>query len=137
MFGIIRRPVLDKTNLLANFVSSDRALLAELALLGRFRAHPSRLFKKRFHAQVSYALSQRELKAFLSTADKAYSRRSRQLQAFFTAPAGKPIGPVDRAQCTGMVAVHCLKIFGQVLTIKDARNAAQARVWRQKDRIAT
>ena len=137
MFGIIRRPILDQTNLLGNFVSSDRALLAELALLGRFQACSERLFMKRFHREVSWALNQRELRSFLCTADQAYSRRARQLQAFFTAPSKKPIGTVDRVICTGMVAFHCLNIFGQVLTMKDARNAAKARVWRQKDRIAT
>lgn len=133
VFGVVRRPILGQTNLLANFVSSDRALLAELALLGRFQACGERLFMKRFHRQVSWALNQRELRSFLSTADKAYSRRARQLRAFFAAPANKPIGTAEKAVCTGMVALHCLKIFGQALTMKDARVAVQGRVWRQRD----
>jgi len=131
MFGVIRRPALDKTCLLENFVSSDRALLAELALLGRFQACEERLFKKRFHRQVSWALNQHELRDFLSTADKAYSRRARQVRAFFGAPSDKPISGVERVVCNGMVALHCLKVFGQALTMKDARNAARAVVWRQ------
>jgi glycosyltransferase involved in cell wall biosynthesis len=137
MFGVVRRPVLDQTNLLANFVSSDRALLAELALLGRFEACGERLFMKRFHRQVSWALNQRELRSFLSTTDKAYSRRARQLRAFFAAPANKPIGTAEKAVCTGMVALHCLKVFGQALTMKDARTALQGRVWRQKGQVPT
>jgi glycosyltransferase involved in cell wall biosynthesis len=137
MFGVIRRPILKQTNLLSNFVSSDRALLAELALLGRFQACGERLFSKRFHGQSSWALNQCELRSFLSTADKRYSRRARQLQAFFAAPANKPIGTVEKAVCTGMVALHCLKVFGQALTMKDARTAVQGRVWRQKDQIPT
>lgn len=135
VFGVIRRPILDKTNLLANFVSSDRALLTELALLGRFQTCGERLMLKRFHRQGSWALNQRELRSFLSTADKAYSRRARQLRAFFAAPTNKPIGPAEKAVCTGMVALHCLKIFGQTLTMKDARTAAQGRVWRQRDQF--
>jgi hypothetical protein len=133
MFGVIRRPILDQTGLLENFVSSDRVLLAELAMLGRFQASREHLFMKRFHRNVSWALNQRELRSFLSTGDKEYSRRARQLRAFFMAPSKKPIGTVDKAVCTGMVALHCLKVFGQVLTMKDARNAMQARLWRQKD----
>ena len=131
MFGVIRRPALEKTNLLENFVSSDRVLLAELALLGRFQACDQRLFKKRFHRQVTWTLDQQELKDFLSTADKAYSRRSRQVRAFLGAPWGKPITGAEKLACTGVVALHCAKVFGQALTMKDARNAAKARVWRQ------
>ena len=38
MFGVIRRASLQQTRLHRNFVGSDRALLVELALLGRFRS---------------------------------------------------------------------------------------------------
>jgi len=131
MFGVIRRPMLQKTRLLENFVSSDRAFLAELALLGRFETCEERLFKKRFHRQVSWALNQHELRDYLSTADKTYSRRARQVRAFFGAPSGKPISGVERMVCNGMVALHCLRVFGQALTMKDARNAARAVAWRQ------
>jgi glycosyltransferase involved in cell wall biosynthesis len=137
IFGVIRRPILDQTDLLANFVSSDRVLLAELAMLGRFQTCNERLFMKRFHRNVSWVLNQRELRSYLSTGDKKYSRRARQLRAFFRAPSNKPIGTVAKAVCTGMVALHCLKVFGQVLTMKDARNVVQARLWRQKDQIPT
>lgn len=135
MFGVIRRPMLERTHLMANFVSSDRALLAELALLGRFESCEERLFRKRFHRQVSYALDQNELRSFLSTEDTSYSRRARQVRAFFSAPVNKPIGAADRIVCNGMVAVHCLKVLGHALTLKDARNAAHARVWRQESAV--
>jgi hypothetical protein len=44
MFAVIRREALRQTRLLPNFAGSDRAMLAELALLGRFRSVPERLF---------------------------------------------------------------------------------------------
>ena len=50
MFGVVRREILQQTSLLPNFAGSDRAMLAELALLGRFRSVPERLFLERFHA---------------------------------------------------------------------------------------
>jgi hypothetical protein len=105
-------------------------MLAELALLGRFKSAPQRLFLKRFHAGVSWALDQAELKGFLSTDGKAYSRRARQIRAYFSVPAGKPVGVATKSACTGLVAVHCVKTLIHALTRKDTRNAVQGKVWR-------
>ena len=132
MFGVIRREALRQTRLLPNFAGSDRAMLAELALLGRFRSVPERLYLKRFHGAASWALDKRELKSFLSTDGRSYSRRARQIKAYFGAPSGKPVGTVTKAMCTALVAAHCVKTTAQALARKDARSAAQARVWRSK-----
>ena len=110
MFGVVRREILRQTSLLPNFAGSDRAMLAELALLGRFRCANERLFLKRFHANVSWALDQKELKGFLSTDGKRYSRRLRQIRAFFGAPRGKPIGVVSKSLCFMLVAAHSAKV---------------------------
>jgi glycosyltransferase involved in cell wall biosynthesis len=131
-FGVIRRLALQQTRLQANFVTSDRVMLAELALLGRFRSNPERLFLKRLHPDVSWALSREELKGYLSTDDVAYSRRARQLEAYFSTPRGKPIGTLDKLVCTAMVAAHCVKIAAQSLTGKEARTTAQKSVWRRQ-----
>jgi glycosyltransferase involved in cell wall biosynthesis len=135
MFGLMRREALSQTQLILNFAGSDRAMLAELALLGRFQAIPEILFKKRFHEDVSWALNQAELKSFISTDGKAYSRRARQLHAFFSAASGKPIGLGTKATCTAMVGVHSATIALQALRRKEARNAAQGSVWRNKDAV--
>jgi glycosyltransferase involved in cell wall biosynthesis len=139
MFGVVRREALLQTRLLPNFAGSDRAMLAELALLGRFRSVRERLFFKRFHSGVSWALDQRELKGFLSPDGKAYSRRRRQIDAYFSAPAGKPVGLATKSACAALVAVHCVKTAMQALARKDARNAVYGNVWRGKmgDRIAS
>jgi hypothetical protein len=55
------------------------------------------LFLKRVHAKASSALNDKELKGFLSTDGKRYSRRLRQIKAFFGAPRGKPIGVVSKS----------------------------------------
>jgi glycosyltransferase involved in cell wall biosynthesis len=132
MFGVIRREALKRTKLLPNFAGSDRVMLAELALLGRFRAVPESLFMKRFHASASWALNQRELKTFLSTDGKAYFRRTRQLRAYFSAPVGKPIKPISKATCFALVAAHCVKVATQSIARKEARNAHLGSVWRRK-----
>src|SRR5262249_59573441 len=92
IFGVIRREALRRKKLQANFRGSDRAMLAELALLGRFRAVPERLFLKRLHAGASSALDPPEVKSFLSTDETSYSMRARQIRAYFGAPSGKPVG---------------------------------------------
>ena len=124
MFGVVRREILQQTSLLPNFAGSDRAMLAELALLGRFRCANERLFLKRFHADVSWALSQKELKGFLSTDGKPYSRRLRQIKAFFGAPRGKPIGVVSKSMCVMLVAAHSARVVVQHARRGDPRRAA-------------
>ena len=61
MFGVMRREMLQKTRLVPNFAGGDRAMLAELALLGRFHCANEVLFSKRFHEKVSWSLNQKEL----------------------------------------------------------------------------
>jgi glycosyltransferase involved in cell wall biosynthesis len=130
MFGVIRRQHLKQTRLHGNFYSSDRVLLTELALLGRFRSSPERLFLKRLHPNVSWTLNQEELKSYLSASGKAYSRRTRQLKAHFSAPRGKPIRTIDKFLCTMMVAAHCVRVAARLVTGEEARKTAQKSVWR-------
>lgn len=54
-FGLIRREVLAKTRLHLLHPGSDRLLLAELSLRGRFVQIPEYLFKRRVHAERSIA----------------------------------------------------------------------------------
>ncbi|MCA6114374.1 glycosyltransferase [Bradyrhizobium sp. WSM 1738] len=129
MFGVVRRDILKQTSLLPNFAGSDRAMLAELALLGRFRCANERLFLKRFHANVSAALDLKELRGFLSTDGKRYSRRLRQIKAFFGAPIGKPIGIVSKSVCLMLVAAHSAKITVQSIGQNDPRMAARGYGW--------
>jgi glycosyltransferase involved in cell wall biosynthesis len=129
MFGVIRREILQRTSLLPNFAGSDRAMLAELALLGRFRCVDERLFLKRFHANVSAVLDLHELRGFLSTDGKRYSRRLRQIKAYFGAPMGKPIGIVSKSVCLVLVAAHSAKITVQSIGQNDPRMAAHGYGW--------
>jgi len=129
MFGVVRREILQQTSLLPNFAGSDRAMLAELALLGRFRCANEQLFLKRFHANVSAALDHKELKGFLSTDGKRYSRRLRQIKAFFGAPRGKPIGVVSKLVCLVLVAAHSAKTTVQLIGESDPRRAAHGYGW--------
>jgi len=54
IYGLVRTEVLRRTELLRNYTDSDRVLLCELALRGRFLQLPEALFYKRFHAGNQY-----------------------------------------------------------------------------------
>jgi hypothetical protein len=129
-FGVMRREALLKTRLLPNFAGSDRVMLGELALLGRFKSSPEPLFLRRLCPYGSWTLSREALKGYLSTNGESYSRRARQVEAYFSAPRGKPISPLEKLLCTTMVAAHCVKIAGRALSRKDARDAKERSAWR-------
>ena len=135
-FGVIRRQALQQTRLLPNFAGNDRVMLAELALLGRFQSSPEQLFLRRMYPNGSWTLSNEELKGYLCTDGEAYSQRARQVEAYFSAPRGKPIGTLDKLVCTMMVAAHCVRIGAQALTRKEARNAAQRSAWRLRVEVS-
>lgn len=60
VFGVIRRDALQQTPLIGNYVGSDRVLLCELALHGKFFEAPEFLFSRRRHSGTSCDLSERE-----------------------------------------------------------------------------
>jgi glycosyltransferase involved in cell wall biosynthesis len=130
MFGVMRRDLLARTRLIPTFSGGDRAMLAELALLGRFRCSSDALFSKRFHEDASCHLSEKEILGWLSTDGRAYSRRVRQLEAYFSTPRGKPVPLITKMGCVGLVAVHCMKTAVEAAGGRDRRRAAQGLAWR-------
>jgi glycosyltransferase involved in cell wall biosynthesis len=129
MFGVVRREALRKTSLLPDFVGGNRAMLAELALLGRFRCANEPLFLTRFHANVSSALEHMEVATFRSTNDKRLSRRMRQIKAFFGAPKGKPIDVLSKSACLALVTAHGVKVVARLVAQDDPRTAAGDYGW--------
>lgn len=53
VFGVVRTDVLRTTGMIRPYLSSDVALLAELAALGQFHEVPQQLFRRRIHAESS------------------------------------------------------------------------------------
>lgn len=60
IFGLMRRDVLGQTALHGGFAESDRVLLAEMVLRGRFRLVPEYLYTRRFHHVKTSLLDVRE-----------------------------------------------------------------------------
>jgi len=54
VFGVMRRSVLAQTRLIGKYTGSDRPLLSELSLLGKFYEVPEQLFFYRFHEAQSW-----------------------------------------------------------------------------------
>lgn len=54
VFGLVRADVLRMTRLIDNYASSDRPLLGELCLRGRFYEIPEHLFFKRVHPEAHW-----------------------------------------------------------------------------------
>ena len=115
MFGVIRRAALDRTRLSQDLPSSDRPLLAELALLGRFKHVREPLFFKRFHSRMTMSLSEREVAAYVSGAGAGYSKRGRQLQVYLAASEGKPVGFGTKLACRGIVLAYGIHVGLRVL----------------------
>lgn len=59
VFGLMRRDVLGRTRLIGKYAGSDRPLLSELSLLGKFYEVPEHLFFYRFHEAQSWAATSR------------------------------------------------------------------------------
>jgi glycosyltransferase involved in cell wall biosynthesis len=81
VFGLMRLTVLRRTKLILSYTDSDRTLLAELALHGRFHEVPEVLFYHRMHQGMS---------------TKVFANWSERVSWFDPARAGKPAFPLCR-----------------------------------------
>ncbi len=112
VFGVFRARELGKTSLIANFVGSDRCLLAEASLLGRMRRLPEFLFFHRFHANASTVAHKdfRRQMEWFDTSKKVkiclpYWRYGRE---FFRIARKAQLRPADRALCfLHILSWHC------------------------------
>ena len=57
MYGVMRRPLMDKTSLFKSYYGSDKVFLAEMALLGKFYHVREKLFMKRYHTEMSASMT--------------------------------------------------------------------------------
>lgn len=73
IFGLFRRNLLAKTTLHRPYYSSDKALLAEMALLGRIGFVPAAIFFNREHKQRSINLTKSERSAWQNGTKSRYA----------------------------------------------------------------
>jgi glycosyltransferase involved in cell wall biosynthesis len=103
-FGLTRTDVLHKTCLHGDYADSDRVLLAELLLYGRFHCVPEYLFFRRAHAGQSTSIaSNRQSRTVWfnpGKRGKLIFPHFRQLGEYLGAIMRAPIAFRDRAWCT-------------------------------------
>ena len=103
--GLIRTDVLRKTAKLRSYFGSDRALLVELALYGRFHEVQEPLFLKRDHGSTSLNLPEHEKQRWIDPQAgfiRLQPRHRQYLQA---------IEAISRAPLTPKQRLHCLAII--------------------------
>ena len=134
IFGVIRRDALARTGLMRNFYGTDKLLLAELALLGRFKQSPERLYLQRFHNNMSWTLNKEERKTWSNSNDGRYALRLRQLTAFSAAPFGKALPATDAACAMLIVSLLGPRAVLKALRGHERRRQAKVAAWRWPDK---
>jgi glycosyltransferase involved in cell wall biosynthesis len=134
IFGVIRRRALARTRLQQDFYGSDKLVLAELALLGRFAQIREKLYMKRFHQDMSWALSIPDRRKWSNNAGTAYSLRLRQLAAFSRAPLGKGLSNASMGVCLGMVSLLGPKVMVASLMGGARKQERETLPWRRQGR---
>jgi glycosyltransferase involved in cell wall biosynthesis len=112
IFGVFRRSVLARSRLLSPDVyGADKTFLLEVVLLGRVRTFKERFYIKRYHKNMSAALSADDVKKWVNPSGRRYSRRVRLFLSYLTAPIGKPIGIFSKLICFGLVCAYGFRLL--------------------------
>ena len=113
IYGLIRADVLRSTRLHGAYPRSDSALVAELALAGRFAEIPEPLFLNRDHPDRFMRAAADDLRAAIAWYDKSQAGRRlsptwRLYRAYFEMVRRRVASPTERLRCYG----HLLRWLG-------------------------
>jgi glycosyltransferase involved in cell wall biosynthesis len=103
IFGLIRLETLRQTQLQKSNYGTDRAILAELSLHGRFSQVPEVLFFRRFHLKQSTCLQSKQQRHQWNAGKRKRKPWERGFISFGVAIFRAPIGWSDRILCLGIV----------------------------------
>lgn len=104
VFGVIRAAALARTSLHGSYYGSDKVLLAELALLGRFARIPEPLFTKRVHERTTLYFTTRERDAWIDPAAHHRVPQLQVLKGYLRALGRAELTPLRRLGCLASVA---------------------------------
>jgi len=106
-YGLIRRDVLRKTAMEADYHSADRVLLSELVLHGKFYEIPERLYFHRLHSNISIkeGMSLAQLAAWFNPnlAGKRTFPRLRRIVEFTRGVNRAPLSLYQRIYCYAQI----------------------------------
>ena len=127
VFGLMRRDVLGRTRLIGKYAGSDRPLLSELSLLGKFHEVPEHLFFYRFHEEQSWGgkKSAQAQQAWYDPrrAGKVSFPQWRLLREHVRSIERSPVGFKERASCylyMGYWMAKNRRRLGRNLLLRDA-----------------
>ena len=127
VFGLMRREVLGRTRLIGKYAGSDRPLLSELSLLGKFYEVPEHLFFYRFHEEQSWGgnKSPQAQQAWYDPrrAGKITFPQWRLLREHMRSIERSPVGFKERISCylyMGYWMAKNRKRLGRNLLLRDA-----------------
>ncbi|HUG68354.1 MAG TPA: glycosyltransferase family 2 protein [Pirellulaceae bacterium] len=123
-YGVIRREQLGQTSLIQPYYGSEKVLMAELALRGRFYDLPEVLFRQRVHSEASSNLgSVRQQQYFFSPrlASRRTSPRLRLLQGYVRAVHRAPLSFDERVRCWFWMGRYLLQFRKWNSVIQSAR----------------
>jgi glycosyltransferase involved in cell wall biosynthesis len=106
IFGLMRAEALARTSLHRSYYGSDRSLLVELSLLGRFEEVPAPLFMKRDHVTTSLTLSAEERAKWIDPSRSAvkFLPQRQQYTQVIGAILHSPLTLSQKMRCLAIVA---------------------------------
>ncbi|MEM7163992.1 MAG: glycosyltransferase family 2 protein [Planctomycetota bacterium] len=132
VFGLIRREELARTPAIASYIGSDRNLLAELALMGKFRRLPEALFLSRDHSDRSIrSTNLRERAGWFAPSlhGKVALPHWRHLQEYWKSVHRVPLAFIERLRCyrklLGWIRHSRQQLFADLKHARRARAAAR------------
>jgi hypothetical protein len=103
IFGVIRGDALRRSSLHRSYSGSDRSLLAELVLKGRFRQVDERLYVNRYHKAVGRLVPEEQQQAWMdSTRKSSGSPRLQQYMDLLGAPLAAGLGSWTRRAASAL-----------------------------------
>ncbi len=112
-YGVIRRELLMRTPLIQPYYGSEKVLMAELALLGRFHDLPETLFNQRIHEGASSNLENAEQQQYFFSPRLATRRnfpRLKTLQGYYQAVRRVRLPFAERARCLFWITRYLMQV---------------------------
>ena len=106
VYGLMHRHLLQVSGLNKSFFGSDKLLLAEMALLGRFSIAPEVMFYKRMHSQMTSLLGGAQQSAHIDPNSRNNSLQAQKLAGYLAMLRRRGLAGPDRIACLYYLMVH-------------------------------
>jgi Glycosyl transferase family 2 len=111
IFGVIRSDILRRTRLHGGYYGSDKVLLAELSLLGRFHLLPQVLLYRRCHQNQSSNLALTQKSSWIGGGKREgwlTLRLRKVIPGYIEVVRGAPIALLDKIVCYSAIAYRLI-----------------------------